>query len=267
MSAAPLLPDRQTILAGLSAGAHAMLDSLSVSAETGSTQSDALATATPAQGCAVFVSDRQSSGQGRRGRAWISPPAANLYLSLSRCFRPPMAALSGLSLAVGVAVAEALRGQGFAQVGVKWPNDLIAGGRKLGGILIQLRGDGQAGTLVVIGLGINLRMPASAAAQIDQAWCDLSQLAAHPPSRDALAAAVLDALLPALEQFEIDGLAPFLPRWRALDALAGQPVRIVDGAREHAGLCAGITDAGALRLLADGHEQIFHGGEVSLRPA
>jgi BirA family biotin operon repressor/biotin-[acetyl-CoA-carboxylase] ligase len=268
VSAAPVLPDREAILGALSAPSRALLHSLVATAETASTQTDALAAPTPAHGCAVFLADRQSAGQGRRGRPWISPPAANLYLSLSRRFRSPMAALSGLSLVVGVAVAEALRGQGFTQVGVKWPNDLVAGAGKLGGILIQLRGDADAGgTLAVIGLGINLRMPADAAAQIDQAWCDLAQLGGEGLSRDALAAAVLDALLPALQQFEEQGLAPFLPRWRALDALAGRPVRIVDGAREHQGVSAGITDVGALRLLQDGQERTFHAGEVSLRPA
>ena len=120
----------------------------------------------------------------------------------------------------------------------------------------------------VIGLGLNLRMPADAAAGIDQPWCDLSQFDGPGLSRDAAAAVVLASLLPALDEFDAQGLAPFLPRWQALDALRGRRVRVLDGARQHEGLCLGIDADGALRLdCEEGGERVFHGGEASLRPA
>ena len=267
------LLDRESILQAMTAAARAQVHSLSIALETTSTQADALATPPPSEGCAIFLAEQQTAGQGRRGRPWISPPAANLYLSVSRRFAGELSALSGLSLAVGVATAEALNvfietsETSGPRIGVKWPNDLLAGGDKLGGILVQLRGDGEAGALAVIGIGINVRMPPAQAAQIDQAWCDLAGLGAGDGSRDALAAALLDHLLPALTQFDAHGLSPFLPRWRQLDALAGQPVRILDGPRSHEGIAAGITESGALRLRQHGDELAFHSGEVSVRPA
>ena len=273
------LLDREEILAAMPAGSRAQVASLSVAFETNSTQADALAEPTPQGGCAVFLAERQTAGQGRRGRTWASPLAANLYMSISRRFPGGLAALSGLSLVVGIAVAEALNAQlsliqgkagndsNASRIGVKWPNDLVAEGKKLGGILVQLRSDAGAGTQAVIGIGINVRMPESHAAQIDQAWCDLFDLDGGMLSRNALVAALLDALLPALMQFEHEGLSPFLPRWRRLDALADKPVRVLDGPAVHEGVSLGITESGALRVRQGAQERSFHSGEVSLRPA
>ncbi len=247
---------------------EAMPVSLHIAQDTGSTQDDALAAAVPEQGCALFLAERQRAGRGRRGREWISPPGANLYFSLSRRFSRPLPALSGMSLAVGVALAEGLRSLGFGQVRLKWPNDLWIDARKLGGILVQLRPEVGGGSSAVIGVGLNVRMPEDAAQQIDQAWCDLSQFSAAPVSRNAVAAALMAALLPALDEFDAHGLAHFLWRWQGLDALRGQRVQVQDGARVIAGLCLGVAADGALRLEADdGSEVQVHGGEASLRPA
>ena len=262
--------DRETIVLALAVSTRAQVQHLSVAQQTASTQIDALAAPVPVQGCAVFFADRQTAGSGRRGRTWVSPPSANLYMSVSRRFTGAPAALSGLSLAVGVALAEAINTAelcGATRVGVKWPNDLVVGQRKLGGILIELRAGVDAGTDAAIGIGINVRMPPEAGAQIDQPWCDLAQIAAELISRNALAATLLDGLLPALEQFDTSGLTGFVSRWQALDSIVGQPVRILDGPRTHEGIALGITDAGALLLAQGGQERAFHGGEVSLRSA
>ena len=130
-----------------------------------------------------------------------------------------------------------------------------------------LNADADGGTEAVIGIGINVRMPQSQVLQIDQAWCDLSQLGGADVSRNALAAALLDQLLPALDHFEHEGLSAFLPRWHKLDSLAGKPVRILDGSRVYEGISLGITDSGALRLRQGEQERTFQSGEVSLRPA
>ena len=233
----------------------------------------------------MFLADSQTAGQGRHGRAWTSPGGANIYMSIGRRFPGEAASLSGLSLVAGIATADSLnaeiRRSGLTShsavknsrdnsntppITLKWPNDLIANQRKLGGILVNLK-RAETGTHAIIGLGINVCMPAGAGADIDQPWADLSQLLDPVPSRATLIAGVLDALLPALAEFERDGFAPFLSRWQRLDALAGQPVRVLDGAREHEGISAGITDAGALRIRSGDVERVFHGGEVSLRPA
>ena len=259
------LLDRDAILAALSPSARAELAELQVLFETDSTQSRALAAATPANGCAIWLAERQTAGQGRRGRSWTSPLAAHAYLSIARRFDLGFAALSGLSLAVGVLVAEALQAAGFTEVGLKWPNDLVVGGRKLGGILIQLRGEAMGPCEAVIGVGLNVRMPASSGEGVDQPWCDLAGLASREVSRQRVLVSVLDALLPGLRQFERESLPAFATRWQALDALRGRPVRVIDGRETVEGLALGIADDGALRVqLAEG-ERRYHGGEVSVR--
>jgi BirA family biotin operon repressor/biotin-[acetyl-CoA-carboxylase] ligase len=267
--AAPLaLLDADRIAAGLSTPARQELAALHLEFETDSTQARAQAAPPPPQGAAVFLAERQTAGRGRRGRAWTSPLAAHLYLSVARRFAGGFAALAGLSLAVGVAVAEAVRHAGLPQIALKWPNDLVVGERKLGGILVDLRGEAQGPCDAVIGLGLNWRMPASAGDGIDQPWCDFASLAPSAvPDRNALAATVLDALLPALAQFDRDGMSGFAERWRALDALAGRAVQVRDGDRRHDGVALGIDATGALRVRHAEGERRWHSGEVSVRPA
>ncbi|OGT56268.1 MAG: biotin--[acetyl-CoA-carboxylase] ligase [Gammaproteobacteria bacterium RIFCSPHIGHO2_12_FULL_63_22] len=261
------LLDAAFVRSSLGGDALSQLSSLSIARETVSTQIDAASAGAPAQGCAVFFAEYQSGGVGRNGRPWASPASANLYFSVSRRFSRSLATMSGLSLVVGVAAAEALHAMGFGGVRLKWPNDLWVDARKLGGILVQLRND-PPGCSAIIGMGLNVRMPDDAARRIDQAWCDLSQLGAGDVSRNEVAARLLGALLPALQCFDDEGLAPFLPRWHALDALRGAAVRVTDGVQQFEGMSLGINADGALRLRGeDGHERSFHGGEVSLRPA
>ena len=238
-----------------------------------STNSELLRRPTPATGVEVLLAERQLGGRGRLGREWASPLAANLYLSVARAFDGGLARLGGLGLVAGVAAAEALRALGYAQVRLKWPNDLVvidapAGGlRKLGGLLVEGGGEHGGPVRAVIGLGLNVRMPPATAAAIGQPWCDLAGLAhAVPPSRNVLAAALVSSLVPALEAFDRDGLAPFLPRHAALDALRGREVEVHAGSIVHAGTAVGLAPDGALRVEVDGAERQFHAGEASLRP-
>ncbi len=261
------LLDADDLRARLPADARAELASLELAFDTGSTNADALRAPLPARGCAAFLAERQTAGRGRRGRAWASPLAAHVYLSLARRFDGGIAGLQGLGLAVGVAACEALQALGYPQVGLKWPNDLLAEGRKLGGILVEVGGEAAGPLRVVVGLGLNVQMPASAARGIDQPWTDLAALSSRPPDRPAVAAALLAALMLALARFERAGLAPFLERWPRHDQLAGRAVRLEEGGRVHEGIAAGVAADGALRLrLADG-ERCFHAGEASLRAA
>ncbi len=245
-------------------------------ASVDSTNAELLRRGTEQTDLSVLIADTQTAGRGRRGRAWQSPPGANLYLSLYRRSTRQPRELGGLSLAVGVACAEALHALGYFEIRLKWPNDLLARGRKLGGVLIELMP-----ASVVIGLGLNVRMPvaaagilphaalahpcAAAAEVIDQAWTDLATLGATP-ARNPIAAAVLDHLLPALDLFEADGLEPFRQRWQALDAYADQEVRVQDGMEQFAGRALGIAPDGGLRVQLPQGERVFHSADVSLRP-
>lgn len=230
-----------------------------------STNSELLRRPTPAQGVAVLMAEQQTGGRGRRGRAWASPLAGNLYLSLARQFSGGLARLGGLSLVAGVAAAEALQAQSVAAVRLKWPNDLVVADRKLGGLLVEGGGEHGGPVRAVIGLGLNVRMPSTAAAAIAQPWVDIAALTALPPSRNRIAAAVLEHLLPALALFDREGLAPFLPRFAALDALAGRQVRVISEQQHRSGIAEGIAEDGALRVRIDGIVQSVHAGEISVR--
>ncbi len=261
--------DADAIRAQLPAEMRASFAAIEVVDDIDSTNSELLRRRTPDTGIVALFAEHQSGGRGRQGRAWASPPGANLYLSLARSFDGDFARLGGLSLAVGVAVAEALHALGARTVAIKWPNDLVLDDgetlRKLGGVLIE--GGLQDGRpRAVIGLGLNVRMPADAAAAIDQPWTDLDALlgdAALP--RNVVAGRLLDALSAALQAFDAHGLRPFLPRFELLDALRDLPVTARIGEREVVGTAMGVDDDGALVLRTDAGLQPLRAGEVSVR--
>jgi BirA family transcriptional regulator, biotin operon repressor / biotin---[acetyl-CoA-carboxylase] ligase len=206
----------------------------------------------------VIVAGRQIAGRGRMGRAWISEPAASLTFSLLwRLPRdtPP----SGLSLAVGVAVAEALRALGVPGIALKWPNDILRNGKKLGGILIEL-----SGSAAVIGIGLNLRLPAGLPAEVSRGATALDR----DVDRNELLASLLASLHAVLEQFGADGFAALRGRWQALNAHAGAAVKILsDFAPPLEGVCADVDADGALLLSTAAGIRRVVSGDVSLRPA
>ncbi len=251
------------------ASAQARIASLDIVDSIDSTNSELLRRETHTQGIAALFAEHQTSGRGRQGRAWASPPGSNLYLSVARCFEGTLARLGGLSLVAGIAAAEALHALGADTVRVKWPNDLVVIDsdhlHKLGGVLVEA-GLQDGRPRAVIGLGVNLRMPTTAAVDIDQPWTDLRALLGDAlPSRNRVAATVLTTLAEHLDRFDAEGLAPFLPRFAALDALHGAAVTATIGDRTLAGVAAGIADDGALRLRTDEGEQLLRAGEVSVR--
>lgn len=273
------LLDAEAIRSSLPTAIAPQLATLEISWSLDSTNSELLRRELPAQGCAVLLAERQTGGRGRRGRSWASPLAAHVYLSIGRHFEGGLARLGGLSLVAGIAACEALRESGYAQVALKWPNDLVvntlvesvanepgAGLRKLGGLLVEGGGEHAGAARAVIGLGVNMRMPDASAVGIDQPWIDLSEMSDTPPSRNVVVAQLLKHLLPALAHFDADGLAGFLPRFAALDALAGREVQIHEGTHTWSATSLGIAADGALRVRDDdGHERHVHAADVSLR--
>ena len=267
--AAPLeLLDRERIRAELDPSRHETLASLEIMEEVGSTNAHlAAAGAGGAVAPRACLAESQTAGKGRIGRRWYSPYARNLYLSVLWRFPALDHRLQGLSLAAGVAVAEALGRLGAERVGLKWPNDLVHEGRKLGGLLVEMSGEPSGPWQVVLGVGINLRMPAEAEHLIDQPFTDLEATLADPPGRNRVAGCVLDALLGALGTFEARGFAPFRAGWEARDATRGRPVTLhaADGVRR--GIASGVDEEGALLLEIDGHRERVVSGELSLRAA
>lgn len=253
----------------LSASTQTRLATLDIVDRIDSTNSELLRRQTSSSGIDALFAEQQTGGRGRHGRLWASPPGSNLYLSLARRFDGGLARLGGLSLVVGIAAADALHALGAHSVRVKWPNDLVVDDgdslRKIGGVLIE--GGMQDGRpRAVIGLGLNVRMPKDAADTIDQPWTDLRAVLDDAlPSRTAIAAAVLAALVDAIDRFDAEGLAPFLSRFDALDALRDADVAATIGGVAHAGVAVGIADDGALRLRTAAGEILLRAGEVSVR--
>jgi len=217
---------------------------------------------------AACLAEAQTGGRGRRGRSWVSPFGSNIYLSVLWRFAQGPAALSGLSLAIGVAVLEAVQALGIDGGGLKWPNDVLWKGRKLAGVLLDLTAEACGPSTVVVGVGLNVRMPDSAAQSIDQPWVDLhSLLPAAPPSRNFIAAQLLGRVLAALSEFEREGLAPFQARWARWDCLSGQTVALLLPTQRITGRAQGIDATGALLLETDGQVRAYAAGEVSVRGA
>jgi BirA family biotin operon repressor/biotin-[acetyl-CoA-carboxylase] ligase len=176
-----------------------------------------------------------------------------------------MSQLAALSLVAGVAVAEALEHLGVSGHSLKWPNDLIADGRKLAGILVEVSGEADGPATAIVGVGINVATPAKVGSEIDQPWIDLSTMASNRVSRNALAGVTLDRLINACASYADGGIEPFLRRWAQFDRLPGEPVNVVSGDRVVSGTYAGIAADGALILHTAAGIRHYHAGEVSLR--
>ena len=178
----------------------------------------------------------------------------------------PPARLAGLSLAAGLAVVQALEALGIEGVGLKWPNDVLWEGRKLAGLLIEVAGESGGPSHVVVGLGLNTRLSDQDIEAIDQPCIDLARIPGGDAlGRNALAAALLDALGDALERFPQHGLAPVVAQWPRYDVLMEQPVTLETGQGPVHGTDRGIDVSGALLLAGDGGVRAYHAGEVSLR--
>jgi BirA family biotin operon repressor/biotin-[acetyl-CoA-carboxylase] ligase len=217
----------------------------------------------------VIAAEWQTAGRGRRGRSWTAVAGGSLTFSLGWQFEQGAGFLAGLSLAVGVAVVRALEAEGFAGIALKWPNDLIHRHHKLGGILIDINGDALGPSTTVIGVGLNVRLPANVRKDIPAPVTDLTTVAgkkAPPVNRNHLFARLLDQLAAVLQQYATEGFAPFAAEWQHRHAYQGKMVKLLlpDGATV-TGKVAGVDASGAL-VLADGPRRArFLSGEISLR--
>ena len=263
------LLDPASILGELPTAARQRLARLEVHDQLDSTNDRLMAAAVgQAPAGTVCLAERQTAGRGRRGRTWVSPFGTNLSLSILWRYPIGPAALGGVSLAAGVAVAEVLTCFGLADLRLKWPNDLVWRHRKLGGLLLEVAGEAQGPSHLVLGLGLNLRLGHAQGQAIDQPWTDLhTAMGGQIPGRNRLAAALIDALLEMLDRYGTVGLEPYLIAWGRFDLLCGQRVCLQLGERAIEGDYAGIAPDGALCLKTPGGPIRAHSGEVSLRMA
>ena len=227
-----------------------------------STNSLAMRLCREAAGADLVLAESQTAGRGRRGRQWISPFAQNLYCSRVLRIEQAQTQLEAPSLVVGLAVARALHRLGLEGAALKWPNDILVEGRKIGGILLELTGDPADVCHVIIGIGLNVNMLQG---DIDQAWTSLRSESGRMFDRNDLCIALIQELDDLLLQHRQQGFAALRAEWERHHAWQGRPVRLTGGPEVVEGEVLGVADDGSLRLRVAGREQSFTGGELSLR--
>jgi BirA family biotin operon repressor/biotin-[acetyl-CoA-carboxylase] ligase len=265
--AAPLeLLDSGAILSVMEPQFRSQLRDMQILLSVDSTNRYALAqAASGARSGLAVLAEHQTAGRGRRGRHWVSPFGRNLYLSLLWEFDLDATQLSGLSLAIAVAIVRALAKLNIVDVALKWPNDVLWRERKLCGVLLEMHGEASGPWLVVIGIGMNVNMGTISPQAIGQPWVDLQTILGRYHERNHLAGLLLEELLRAVTQFQQGGLAPFLAEWRAHDICRDRQVALHFPNTVQEGIARGIDDHGALLLETKGMVKPYHAGEVSLR--
>ncbi|MCY0112132.1 MULTISPECIES: bifunctional biotin--[acetyl-CoA-carboxylase] ligase/biotin operon repressor BirA [Pseudomonas] len=211
----------------------------------------------------LVVAERQIAGRGRRGRKWVSPFAENLYYSLVLRIDGGMRQLEGLSLVVGLAVMQTLRKLGVADVGLKWPNDVLVDSKKIAGILLELVGDPADVCHVVLGIGINVNM--QAADEVDQQWTSMRLESGKSFDRNALVVELSNQLQAYIQRHQVGGFSVLQAEWEENHLWQGRMVSLIAGVNQIDGVVLGIDNQGALRLKVNGMEKVFSGGELSLR--
>ena len=215
-----------------------------------------------------MAAEYQTAGRGRRSRSWLAPPGGSLCLSVSWCYATLPTGAAALSLAVGVCALRALAALGATGVQLKWPNDLQAGGHKLGGILIELRAESAGPAHVVIGIGINCALGGALRQRVQESGTeptDLAALGLPNCDRNRLAAALISEIVQGAQAFERGGLAPFAAEWGAADALAGRVVTVSGSGEDFTGHARGIDADGALCVQGATGLRRFNSGEVTVR--
>jgi len=265
------LLDRALIEAHLSDRVADNIESFEIHGVIESTSDFLRAAAAPSSGrFRAVLAEYQTGGRGRRGRRWLSPYGSGLCLSVSWCFALVPPALSALSLAAGVAVHRALTAFQPSGLGLKWPNDIIAGNGKLGGLLVDVEGESSGPIKVVVGVGVNIDVS-------EKLGKELAVDAGLPPagllqvisgdavSRNSVAANIINELHAVLVEFADTGFKSFVDEWQRYDSLLGQRVSVQTGTRTREGIARGIASDGALQLAVNGDTLSITSGEVSLR--
>ncbi len=256
------LLQHEQIFTQLNSNSQRLLNRLEILSETDSTNRYLMNRRE--SGVACFA-EYQQAGRGRRGRSWHSPFAASICFSLTWHFGDTASSLSGLGLAVGVWIADALQAAGITGVGLKWPNDVLYNGRKLGGVLIEMKGETAGPCQTIIGIGLNVNLPETMAETIDQPWIDIRTITGQQPERNQIAGLLLHHLLTGLSCYQINGPTAVLERWNKLDCLAGRQVKLHFPSGVLTGTARGIDKTGALQLLCNDGLHSVHSGEVTLR--
>lgn len=227
-----------------------------------STNAQAMRDLTAGKSCPFLVLARQQTdGKGRRGRVWESPAGAGLYYSLALELKIENRNLAALSLVTALSVHAALTELGVSDLKLKWPNDLLNHDRKLSGILLEsmFRGGSQ---FLVIGIGVNLNLPASVKSSLARPVTDLAALGLQAADPDEIALTISRHLLRHVEEFVKTGFAGFQAEWNRLDAFMGQAIEVELGDQSTCGEMLGVNESGELCVLTEQGQEVLRGGEI-----
>lgn len=258
----------EALRAHIPADINQFIPSIQIMPTVGSTNAAAMEylLQSPVKG-AVFIAEEQSEGRGRRGRQWLAPLGMGLYASVTWVFDDGLGALEGLSLAVGLAVADALHLYGVQGIGLKWPNDIMYGDAKLGGVLIEMQMDGDGRCLVVIGVGINLAVAEGMSDALGRQVAGVSDIVGVVVQRNMLGAMVLARIVHLLAGYGQGVFALLKDRWSERDVLRGRHVALDGMGSVVEGVACGVDLVGALLVETGGGIVRVSSGEVSLRRA
>jgi BirA family biotin operon repressor/biotin-[acetyl-CoA-carboxylase] ligase len=232
---------------------------------TESTNADVLRYQQQHQREVVAVSEAQSAGRGRRGRQWLSPFARNIYCTIGIAKEIPASSQGLLSIVTGLALCRALQQSADTMVGLKWPNDLLVDGRKLGGILIESRPLGEACFYFAIGFGLNIYMSDEELAAIPQPATSLAQVAADEVDRTQVLMTSIDMVIQSIREFDHRAAPELVTEFARFDVLHDRPIEVITGDSRIRGINRGITSAGQLQLETERGIEIHSAAEISLR--
>lgn len=259
------LLDRERINTAINPKTRNLLDELLLFPTLGSTNDYLLQRpALPTR--MVVIAEQQTAGRGRQGRAWLSPFGC-IALSLSWRFQRSASAMSGLTLALAVAVIRAIEAGHVsalnqARVSVKWPNDIVYGSKKLAGILVEMRGESYGPVDIVMGVGVNLNLSAESHQDIDQPATDVQTVFGGLPSRNQLVAKLISEMVETCQRFDESGFSSFKALWSQRDQYRDKRVTLRMGENLYHGISQGVDDSGALLLQQDEKVRVFHSGEI-----
>jgi len=263
------LLDVEALRAALEPAVAARLAKLEVFTELDSTNRRLLAAPPSVGSLDVCIAEYQNAGRGRRGRRWQAPLGSGIALSVGWQFAGVPAEPSALTLAVGVAVRRVLDRVAGITIALKWPNDLVFDERKLGGILLEIQAEAHGGAHVVVGVGLNVALPAALLPSLcdwPRGAVDLATaLGRAPPPRAVLAAGLVNEIAALLADYPAQGFAAYRTEWRSADFLRGRAVRLDEGTGRLFGTALGIDADGALLVETDGGKRRVVAGDVSVR--
>lgn len=215
----------------------------------------------------ICIAEHQTRGRGRFSREWYSPFGKNIYFSMQYSIKQDISQLGGLSLAVGTIVCKAIEKACKLpnRLMLKWPNDITYNGKKLAGVLIEIRAEVNGNCSVIIGIGINVNMPITNKVTFNQEWASIMQITGSPQDRNNICAILIDKLTIGIEQYLITGFKSYMPEWKKRDSLFGKMIQIQDGNEIFKGIATGVDLQGHLLInLETNIKKAFAAGEATL---